>query len=280
MSVARQWPYLFFSRSHASILQLHQPLDLPCVESFQRLPARRQREEWHRAGTLERKQNVFDDFIAAGEFLVREKFTSPSRLGILGGSNGGLLVGAVTNQRPELFAAAVLEVGVLDMLRYHRLGIGYAWAGDYGTADTPEGFKYLSASPYHNIRAGVKYPAVLAMTADHDDRVFPGHTFKYTAALQAAPVTTEVSMSIEVQSSTRTSRQATEPMAPSWRKMVGIALLWFALATLVYVPPSAGSSSTPLIALLGFASFAGGLSLFADGLKRSIVAELRNQWPQ
>jgi prolyl oligopeptidase len=144
-------------------------------------------EEWHRDGTLERKQNVFDDFIAAGEFLVHEKFTSPSRLGILGGSNGGLLVGAVTNQRPELFAAAVLSVGVLDMLRYHRLGIGYAWAGDYGTADTPEGFKYLSAySPYHNIRAGVKYPAVLAMTADHDDRVFPGHTFKYTAALQAA----------------------------------------------------------------------------------------------
>jgi prolyl oligopeptidase len=144
-------------------------------------------EEWHRAGTLERKQNVFDDFIAAAEFLVSEKFTSAARLGIRGRSNGGLLIGAVVNQRPDLFAAAVLDNGVLDMLRYHRLGIGFAWAGDYGTAETPEGFRFLSAySPYHNVRAGVKYPAVLAMAADHDDRVYPGHTFKYAAALQAA----------------------------------------------------------------------------------------------
>ncbi|MFN3861354.1 MAG: prolyl oligopeptidase family serine peptidase [Roseateles sp.] len=143
---------------------------------------------WHEAGTKLNKQNVFDDFIAAGEWLVKNGVASPATLAINGGSNGGLLVGAVTNQRPDLFAAAVPQVGVMDMLRYQHFTIGWAWASDYGTsADSPEMFKALYAySPLHNIKAGAKYPAVLVTTADHDDRVVPAHSFKYIAALQAA----------------------------------------------------------------------------------------------
>lgn len=142
---------------------------------------------WHEAGTKERKQNVFDDFAAAAEYLIASKWTSPQHLAISGRSNGGLLVGATLNQRPELFAAALPGVGVMDMLRYHRFTIGWAWAGDYGTSETAEGFKYLSAySPYHTIRKDTPYPAVLVTTADHDDRVVPGHSFKYAAALQQA----------------------------------------------------------------------------------------------
>ncbi|MFT7771844.1 prolyl oligopeptidase family serine peptidase [Roseateles sp.] len=143
---------------------------------------------WHEAGTKLRKQNVFDDFIAAGEWLVKNKVASPATLAINGGSNGGLLVGAVANQRPELFAAAVPQVGVMDMLRYQNFTIGWAWATDYGTAkDSPEMFKALYAySPLHNVRSGAKYPAVLVTTGDHDDRVVPAHSFKYAATLQAA----------------------------------------------------------------------------------------------
>ena len=144
-------------------------------------------EEWHRAGMREKKQNVFDDFIAAAEFLVREKYTSPSRLAIQGGSNGGLLVGAAMTQRPELFAVALPAVGVMDMLRYHRFTGGAAWAGEYGSADEPEAFAYLRRySPLHNLKPGTCYPATLVTTADHDDRVVPSHSYKFAAALQAA----------------------------------------------------------------------------------------------
>jgi prolyl oligopeptidase len=141
--------------------------------------------EWHLAGTRLRKQNVFDDFIACGEWLVRERFTVPSRLAIQGGSNGGLLVGACMTQRPELFGAALPAVGVMDMLRFHKFTIGWAWEKDYGSAEDPEEFKaLLRYSPYHALKPGTRYPATLVTTADHDDRVVPAHSFKFAARLQ------------------------------------------------------------------------------------------------
>ncbi len=144
-------------------------------------------EAWHQAGTKLKKQNVFDDFIAAAEWLIDHRYTRPERLAIMGGSNGGLLVGAVLTQRPDLFGAAVVKVGVLDMLRYHRFTIGWAWASDYGTVENEDEFKALLAySPLHNVREGTKYPATLITTADHDDRVVPAHSFKFAAALQHA----------------------------------------------------------------------------------------------
>jgi prolyl oligopeptidase len=144
-------------------------------------------EAWHRAGMLENKQNVFDDFIAVVELLVREGYTSPPRLGMMGGSNGGLLVGAVIEQRPDLFAVALPAVGVMDMLRYDRFTGGRAWVTEYGSSKNPAQFPYLFRySPLHNLKAGTCYPATLVTTADHDDRVVPSHSFKFTAALQAA----------------------------------------------------------------------------------------------
>ena len=144
-------------------------------------------EEWHQAGMLGRKQNVFDDFIAAAEYLIAEGYTSPAKLAIAGGSNGGLLVGAAMTQRPELFGAALPAVGVMDMLRYHKFTIGWAWVPEYGSADSAAQFEYLMRySPLHNLKPGTDYPATMVTTADHDDRVVPGHSFKFAAALQAA----------------------------------------------------------------------------------------------
>ncbi len=144
-------------------------------------------EEWHEAGMKLQKQNVFDDFLAAAEWLIAHQYTSSSKLAISGASNGGLLVGACITQRPELFGAALPAVGVMDMLRFHKFTIGWAWCSEYGSPDNPEDFAAIYAySPLHNLRAGTKYPATLITTADHDDRVVPSHSFKFAAALQAA----------------------------------------------------------------------------------------------
>jgi len=144
-------------------------------------------ESWHKAGMLEKKQNVFDDFIAVAEHLVREKYTSPAKLGVMGGSNGGLLVGAVINQRPDLYAVALPAVGVMDMLRYDRFTGGRLWVQEYGSAQNPAEFPFLiKYSPVQNAKKGTCYPATLVTTADHDDRVVPSHSFKYVAAMQAA----------------------------------------------------------------------------------------------
>lgn len=144
-------------------------------------------EKWHKGGMKENKQNVFDDFIGAAEYLVKEKYTNSSKIAIRGGSNGGLLVGAAMTQRPDLFKVAIPQVGVMDMLRYHKFTIGWAWAVEYGRSDSAEHFNYLyKYSPLHNLKPGVSYPATIVTTADHDDRVVPAHSFKFAAALQAA----------------------------------------------------------------------------------------------
>jgi len=144
-------------------------------------------KEWHKAGTQLQKQNVFDDFIAAAEYLIDNKYTNSKRLAISGRSNGGLLVGATMTQRPDLIAVALPGVGVLDMLRYHTFTAGAGWAYDYGTAeDNKEMFEYLLAySPVHNVKENVEYPATMILTGDHDDRVVPAHSFKFAAELQA-----------------------------------------------------------------------------------------------
>jgi prolyl oligopeptidase len=142
-------------------------------------------EDWHKAGMLENKQNVFNDLIGAAQFLIDTKYTNPQKIAIRGGSNGGLLVGACMTQRPDLFQVAIPEVGVLDMLRYHLFTIGWAWATEYGRSDDAKMFKVLYGySPLHNLKKGTRYPSTLITTADHDDRVVPAHSFKFAAELQ------------------------------------------------------------------------------------------------
>jgi prolyl oligopeptidase len=166
-------------------------------------------EAWHEAGMRAKKQNVFDDFIAAAEWLIAAKYTSSPKLAIYGASNGGLLVGAVLNQRPDLFGAAMPAVGVMDMLRFQRFGFGAQWAGEYGSSYDPGDFAILQAySPLHNIRKGTKYPPVLITTADHDDRVMPGHSLKYAATLQEAQ---EGPAPILIRIETRAGHGAGEP---------------------------------------------------------------------
>lgn len=144
-------------------------------------------EEWHRGGMFSNKQNVFDDFIAGAEYLIKEKYTSTPKLAIKGGSNGGLLIGACLTQRPDLFGVAIPQVGVLDMLRYHKFTVGWGWAVEYGSSDNQDQFNYLiKYSPLHNIKKGTCYPATMITTADHDDRVVPAHSFKFAATLQEA----------------------------------------------------------------------------------------------
>jgi prolyl oligopeptidase len=178
-------------------------------------------EDWHQAGTKLRKQNVFDDFIAAAEWLIANHYTSPAKLAIRGGSNGGLLVGASMTQRPDLFGATLPAVGVMDMLRFHKFTIGWAWTSDYGSSDDAEQFKAIYAySPLHNLKPGTKYPATLVTTADHDDRVVPGHSFKFAATLQAdqagaAPVLIRVETKAGHGAGKPVSKQI-EEMADEW----------------------------------------------------------------
>jgi prolyl oligopeptidase len=144
-------------------------------------------EDWHKAGMIHNKQNVFDDFIACAEWLISERISSTPRLAIQGRSNGGLLVGACLTQRPDLFGTCIPIVGVMDMLRFQKFTIGWAWVSDYGSSEDAEQFRTLYAySPYHNVKPGTSYPPTLITTGDHDDRVVPGHSFKFAAAVQAA----------------------------------------------------------------------------------------------
>jgi prolyl oligopeptidase len=195
-------------------------------------------ETWHQAGTKLKKQNVFDDFIAAAEYLVAQKYTAPAKLAIQGGSNGGLLVGAVMNQRPELFKVALPAVGVMDMLRFQKFTIGAAWIDDYGSSDDAEQFKAIyKYSPLHNLKPGTAYPATLVTTADHDDRVVPAHSFKYAAALQAAhqgpnPVLIRIETAAGHGGSnlTKAIEEATDVYAFTWFNM-GVVPKWGAVVS-------------------------------------------------
>lgn len=196
-------------------------------------------EEWHQAGTKLLKQNVFDDFIAAAEWLINNHYTEPKRLAIQGGSNGGLLVGACMTQRPELYGVCLPAVGVMDMLRFQKFTIGWAWTSDYGSSDQPDQFKALFAySPYHNLRPGVYYPATLVTTADHDDRVVPAHSFKFAARLQeyqSGPAPTLIRIE------TKAGHGAGKPTSKTIEETADI--LAFAAANLGIPAPSVSASA-------------------------------------
>ena len=190
-------------------------------------------EEWHQGGTRLNKQNVFDDFISAAEWLIANRYTSPEKLAIQGGSNGGLLVGAVMTQRPDLFGAALPQVGVMDMLRFQKFTAGRFWVDDYGSSDNPEEFKAIyKYSPYHNLKKA-DYPATLVTTADHDDRVVPGHSFKFAAALQEAHTGTDP---VLIRIETRAGHGAGKPITKTIEE---IADMWsFLVANLGLTLPS------------------------------------------
>jgi prolyl oligopeptidase len=194
-------------------------------------------EPWHKGGTLANKQHVFDDFIAAAEYLIRERYTRTARLGIHGRSNGGLLVGAVLTQRPDLFGAALPAVGVLDMLRYQTASANARqWSSDYGLSEDPEQFKVLYAySPLQNVKRGVCYPPTLITTADHDDRVVPWHSYKFAAALQAAQICTNP---ILIRVETRAGHGAGKPV---WMQIDDFADQWAFLAKWLQVPVPAAT---------------------------------------
>jgi prolyl oligopeptidase len=190
-------------------------------------------EAWHEAGMFEKKQNVFDDFIGAAEYLIREKYASPATLAIMGGSNGGLLVGAVMEQRPNLFAVALPAVGVMDMLRYHKFTGGAAWATEYGSSENEKDFAYLHRySPLQNVKPGTCYPATLVTTADHDDRVVPSHSFKFTAAMQGAQGCDKPVL-------IRVETQGSHGYRPTDKRIAELADQWaFALANMKIQKPS------------------------------------------
>ncbi len=196
-------------------------------------------EAWHEAGMRDRKQNVFDDCIAAAEALIREGYTSPERLALQGGSNGGLLVGAVVNQRPDLFKVALPEVGVMDMLRFQKFWVGASWVSEYGSSDDPAQFATLRAySPLHNVRAGARYPATLVSTADHDDRVVPAHSFKYVATLQAEAGPQSGPLLIRI--ATRSGHGASNLGKRLEQQADGYSFAWFNMGvTPVPQPPAA-----------------------------------------
>jgi prolyl oligopeptidase len=196
-------------------------------------------ETWHRAGMFENKQHVFDDFIAAAEYLVANEYTSPKTLGIMGGSNGGLLVGAAMEQRPDLFAVALPAVGVMDMLRYQKFTVGAAWATEYGSSDDAKAFEYLYRySPLHNLKPGTCYPATLVTTADHDDRVVPSHSFKFTATLQGAQGCTKPVM-------IRVETEASHGYRPTDKRIAELADEWaFAIANMNAAAAATKSTKT------------------------------------
>jgi prolyl oligopeptidase len=227
-------------------------------------------EEWHQSGTKLRKQNVFDDFIAAGEYLVQTKYTQPKKLAIQGGSNGGLLVGACMTQRPDLFGAALPAVGVMDMLRFHQFTIGWAWKSDYGSSEDPDQFKALYAySPYHQMlraKPGTKFPATMVTTGDHDDRVVPGHSFKFAAAMQAvgAPAGNfDEQNPLLIRIDVRAGHGAGKPTA---KRIDEAADVWAFLVRALGMNPSLASAGEPALAKPANAR----MVLAIDGMKCAI----------